>query len=130
VRLLPSIILALTGALTTIGIALLAVTLSVPLAAEDWGFRGFAALFAITFATVGWVIARRQPGNALGWLLLANGFMAAAGVFLQGYAVYGALAHPGSLPGVVWVAWIYSWNGVEVADPDGGESRSQGALDA
>jgi class 3 adenylate cyclase len=109
VRLLPSIILALTGVFTAIGIALLAVTLAVPLAAEDWGFRGFAALFAITFATVGWVIARRQPGNALGWLLLANGFLAAAGVFCQGYAVYGALAHPGSLPGVVWLAWIYSW---------------------
>ena len=118
-RLLPSIILALTGVLTAIGIALLAATLSVPLAAEDWGFRGFTALFAITFSTVGWVIARRQPGHALGWLLLANGSLAAAGVFCQGYAVYGALAHPGSLPGVVWFAWLYSWIWVPGATTSG-----------
>ncbi|MDP9250742.1 MAG: hypothetical protein M3O78_05185, partial [Chloroflexota bacterium] len=109
VRSLPSIVLALTGGLTLLGLALLAVTLSVPLSAEDFGFRGFTALFAITFSTVGWVIARRQPGNALGWLFAIVGLLGAVMVFCQGYAIYGVLAHPGSLPWVVWAAWLYGW---------------------
>ena len=108
-RFLPSIVVTLTGGLTISGVVLLATTLGVPIPAEDYGFRGFTALFAITFTTVGWVIARRQPGNALGWLFLAVGIMAAAALFCQGYAVYGALAHPGSLPWVVWAAWLYAW---------------------
>jgi class 3 adenylate cyclase len=108
-RLLPSTLLALTGALTIIGLALLAITLSVVLPAEDFGFRGFPALFAITFSTVGWVLARRQPGNALGWLFAVVGILAAVMVFCQGYAIYGVLAHPGSLPWVVWAAWLYGW---------------------
>ncbi len=109
VRRLPSLILAVTGGLTVIGLALLAVTLSIPLPAEDFGFRGFTGLFAITFSTVGWVIARHQPGNALGWLFGVVGLIGAVMVFCQGYAVYGVLAHPGSLPMVVWAAWLYSW---------------------
>jgi hypothetical protein len=108
-RLLPSTLLALTGALTIIGLALLAITLSVVLPAEDFGFRGFPALFAITSSTVGWVIARRQPGNALGWLFAVVGILAGVMVFCQGYAIYGVLAHPGSLPWVVWAAWLYGW---------------------
>jgi class 3 adenylate cyclase len=109
VRLLPSIFLTLSGALTVLGLALLAVTLSVPATAADFGFRGFPALFAITFSAVGWVIARRQPGNALGWLFAVVGLLAAVMVFCYGYALYGVMAHPGSLPLGVWAAWLYAW---------------------
>jgi class 3 adenylate cyclase len=108
-RLLPTIILGLTGALTILGLALLAITFSVPLSAEDFGFRGFTALFAITFGTVGWLMAQRQPKNALGWLFAVVGLMGGVMAFCQGYAIYGDLAHPGSLPFVVWTAWLYSW---------------------
>jgi class 3 adenylate cyclase len=30
-------------------------------------------------------------------------------MFSEGYASYGVVAHPGSLPGAEWAAWIYSW---------------------
>jgi class 3 adenylate cyclase len=109
VRFLPSIVLALTGGLTLLGLALLAVTLSVPIPLEDFGFRGFTASFAVTFSTVGWVIARRQPENALGWLFAGLGLIGAAMAFGQGYAIYGVLAHPGSLPWAIWAAWLYGW---------------------
>jgi class 3 adenylate cyclase len=108
-RRLPSVILGLSGAFTVVGLGLIGVTLSVPQSALDWGFRGFPALFALTFSTVGWVIARRQPGNALGWLFGSVGLLSAAAVFCQGYAFFGAIAHPGSLPLAVWAAWLYSW---------------------
>ncbi len=106
---LPSIIFALAGGLTIFGLALIGLTLSVPLSAEDFGFRGFTALFAITFSTVGWVIIRVQPANPLGWLFATVGLITAVMVFCQGYAIYGAIAHPGSLPWVAWAAWLYSW---------------------
>jgi class 3 adenylate cyclase len=108
-RRLPSVILGLSGGFTVAGIVLIGVTLSVPQSTTDWGFRGFTALFAITFSTVGWVIARRQPGNALGWLFASVGLLSAAAVLCQGYAIFGELAHPGSLPLAVWAAWLYSW---------------------
>ena len=102
-------ILAVSGVLILTGIALLAVTLSVPLPAEEFGIRGFTAIPALTFTAVGWVIARRQPANALGWLFAAVGLLNSVSVFTQGYAVYGVLAHPGSLPWTEWAAWIYAW---------------------
>jgi class 3 adenylate cyclase len=108
-RRLPSVILGLSGGFTVAGIVLIGVTLSVPQSPTDWGFRGFTALFAITFSTVGWVIARRQPGNALGWLFGTVGLLSAAAVLCQGYAIFGEIAHPGSLPLAVWAAWLYSW---------------------
>jgi len=108
-RRLPSVILGLSAGFTVAGIVLIGVTLSVPQSATDWGFRGFTSLFAITFSTVGWVIARRQPGNALGWLFGSVGLLSAAAVLCQGYAMFGEIAHPGSLPFAVWAAWLYSW---------------------
>jgi len=108
-RRLPFVILGVSGCFTVAGIVLIAVTLSVPQSATDWGFRGFTALFAITFSTVGWVITRRQPGNALGWLFASVGLLSAAAVLCQGYAIVGELARPGSLPLAVWAAWLYSW---------------------
>lgn len=108
-RVLPTIIVGLTGALTTVGLILLAVTLSVPVSAEEFGFRGFATIFAITFGTVGWVLTQRQPGNALGWLFAVVGLFGGVMVFCQGYAIYGDSAAPASLPFTAWAAWIYSW---------------------
>ncbi|HSD03601.1 MAG TPA: hypothetical protein VLB81_14580 [Gaiellales bacterium] len=59
-----------------------------------------AAIAAVLmmFPVAGIVIARRQPLNPIGWILLAIGagwaFLAAA----TGYADYGIRLHPGSLP--------------------------------
>jgi hypothetical protein len=58
-------------------------------------------------ATVGAVIASRQPGHPVGWLLLlAFGVLGQAGFALVGYADYGLLARPGALP-AAWLAARY-----------------------
>ncbi len=50
-----------------------------------------------TFPLVGYLIARRQPANAIGWVMLGVGLV---GFFpSSSYADYGLLVHPGSLPG-------------------------------
>ncbi len=63
----------------------------------------------ISLGVLGMLVARRQPRNPTGWLLL----VAAATSALQGvedqYTRYGLLTHPGSLPGVVWVEWLGSF---------------------
>jgi len=70
---------------------------------------------------VGAVLTHRRPDHPVGWLFLALGVSVAASAALDGYALYGAVARPGSLPVadlvavigdgsfVVWfglVAWI------------------------
>ena len=100
---------ALSLALTSVGLALLLVMLPTPLPAGSFGFRGSSALFALSFSTVGWLVSGRQPANALGWLFAAVGALSAGQLFAQGYAVFGLLAHPGSIPGPIWAAWLDSW---------------------
>ncbi len=69
----------------------------VPLAAlvhHDLLLDGGEAIIAVPFAPVGFIVARRQPGNPIGWLLLAvpvclllstdSGFYAAL-IYRQGY---------------------------------------------
>ena len=91
---LASAVLVVSGLLLAAGIVCIATTLSVPINPEDFGFRGFTLLPAIPFCLVGWIIAVRQPGNALGWLFAAAGLFTAISFFSLGYALYGVLAHP------------------------------------
>jgi hypothetical protein len=52
----------------------------------------------LVFPVVGLTIARQQPKNRIGWLLLANGFAWMGTSFNDLYVRYGALTNPGSLP--------------------------------
>jgi hypothetical protein len=61
-------------------------------------------LTLVSAATVGAVLASRRPRHPVGWLLLALGLSVVAAGVAQGYAGYGLLARPGSLPGARWVA--------------------------
>jgi hypothetical protein len=70
---------------------------------SDWGSAGIAAnllLLAVTFTfpLVGSLIVRRQPRNAVGWVMLAIGVVWTVGLFADNYAGYGVFASPGSLP--------------------------------
>ena len=56
------------------------------------------ALCAV-FAVVGLVLAVKVPRNAIGWLLLGVASSLSLNVLFARYAIYGLLAHPGSLPG-------------------------------
>ncbi|TCC02636.1 hypothetical protein [Kribbella soli] len=58
------------------------------------------------FPTVGAVIAARQPGNAIGWLLLATGLGNTLAQALLEYGTYTLLRSPGALPGGAWTGLV------------------------
>jgi hypothetical protein len=66
-------------------------------------------LSAVSAATAGAVLASRRPGHPVGWLLLAFGLVpqALSGA-AEGYARYGLLARPGTLPGAEQLATLAS----------------------
>jgi hypothetical protein len=85
-----------------------------PQSAGDWGGGGSAALLAVSlallcFSVMGWLIASRQPGNAIGWILIAIRFLWALDSALEGYAMYGLVTNPGSLPAARWANAIDDW---------------------
>jgi hypothetical protein len=69
---------------------------------------GLAFLLALVSApTVGAVLATRRPRHPVGWLLLGLGASIGLTGIADGYALYGLLARPGSLPAARWPA-LYS----------------------
>ena len=100
---------ALSLALTALSLLLLVVqTLSYPdvLIFAHW-LDG--TLAAISFSTVGAVIASRRTENPMGWLFCATGLVFAVVHFCAQYAIYTLLTKPGSLPAGEAAAWIGSW---------------------
>jgi hypothetical protein len=55
-------------------------------------------------ATIGALVASRRPANPVGWLILTFGVLGQGSLVISGYADYGLLAHPGSLPAARLVA--------------------------
>jgi hypothetical protein len=102
-------VVGLSLVLTVASVVLLVLTLSTPVPAGNFGFRGFSILFAVAFAAVGSVIVSRRPENVIGWLLVAAGLASAIQAFTELYAMYAVLAHPGSLPAGRDVAWVQAW---------------------
>jgi hypothetical protein len=64
------------------------------------------ALTALAFPTMGALIAARQPGNPIGWLICGVGLTEAMRATSSSYARYAVLARPGSLPAGEWAAWL------------------------
>jgi hypothetical protein len=62
----------------------------------------------VGLATVGAVVASRQPRHPVGWLLLVFGVIGNASFVIAGYANYGLLARPGMLPAARLVAAYFS----------------------
>jgi signal transduction histidine kinase len=73
-----------------------------------------AAVGVLATAGVGAFLAFRRPANAVGWLLIALGFLWIAGGLGDDYAGYSLLLRHGELPGAVEVASLsrYSWPGL------------------
>ena len=63
-----------------------------------------------TFPVVGWLIATRRPGNAIGWVFIGIGLSQALDTFAGQYGVVGLVTAPGSLPAADVVAWIAVWS--------------------
>src|SRR5215207_11450686 len=67
------------------------------------------ALPALTFTTVGAVVASRRPENPIGWIFCAGGLILSVTVSAENYSEYALNASTGSLPGVQYAAWLASW---------------------
>jgi hypothetical protein len=62
-----------------------------------------------TFPIVGWLIATRRPGNAMGWIFIVIGLSQAIDAFASQYAYVGLVLAPGSLPAADIMAWVGVW---------------------
>lgn len=71
------------------------------------GISLFLALFA--FATMGALVAARVPRNAVGWIFLAIPLFGAMAGITELLAFQGLVYKPGSIPGAIVFAWLYSW---------------------
>ena len=98
---------ALSLALTALGLLLLVLNHSHP-DVDVFEYWLENTLGALTFSTLGALIASRRSKNLIGWLFCAFGL--GAGIAHSGgeYAIYALVAEPGSLPGGQWVAWVSS----------------------
>jgi hypothetical protein len=63
----------------------------------------------VASSTVGAVIVSRRPGNPIGWILCAIGFLLASSVFSGLYAFRALVSSPGSLPVGEVAAWFSAW---------------------
>ena len=93
---------------TAAGLAVLAISFGLPVP-DSWGFRGFPAIFAVTFTWVGAAVVWRRPRNAIGWVLLSVGVVAATQVLLSEYAIFGTVGRPSPIGGAIFAAWLVSW---------------------
>ncbi len=56
---------------------------------------------------VGGLLAANRPANPIGWIMSATALVWALQQFCFGYAAYGLLAHPGSLPAAIPVGMLH-----------------------
>jgi hypothetical protein len=66
---------------------------------------GYWLLF-VSFATVGALVASRQPKNAIGWIFLWLGLSFSLGTASEEYALYALVTEAGSLPGSEMILWL------------------------
>ena len=107
-RIAVTLIVALGSLCTLVGLALLALSWSVP-TPDSWGFRGFTVLFATGFGGVGAILVYRRPRNKVGWILLTSGTLAAIQTFAEAYAIFGVVDRTTPLPGAIFAGWVQSW---------------------
>jgi signal transduction histidine kinase len=78
--------------------------------AADYYYTFIMMLFELGVLSIGVLVVRRQPGNRIGWLFLLLGGLGELWAFSQGYATYGLVTSPGSLPFANFAAWVYQWS--------------------
>ena len=80
---------------------------ALPEAGDGWSSRAvFDILVNLGVPVIGIVIASRRPENPIGWLLLAAGLALGLTGFSRAFALFGLLAHPGSVPGGRVFGWV------------------------
>jgi hypothetical protein len=66
---------------------------------------GFVLLF-MSFATVGALVASREPGNLIGWIFCILGILGPFAAASEEYALYALVTRPDSLPGGEVMVWL------------------------
>src|ERR1700759_4065408 len=96
---------ALTGSALVVlaaALVLLGLNASQPdasrLNAGQTGFYVLLSVGALAYAGAGSLIARRVPGNAIGWLLGLAGLTLTVAMLTEQYALYGLATNPGAVP--------------------------------
>lgn len=106
---------------TAMAIAVLALVFlilgwSSPPPAGQFAFRGFGILLAVSFGTVGALIASRHPQNAIGWIFCGMGLASGLQELAPQYATYALLTNPGAhLPLARLAAWLDAWIWVPIS---------------
>jgi len=93
--------------LAAVEVWMIAATLDRP-TPDQWGFRGFEAALALSFGSVGALIATRRPENRVGWLLLLFSVVAGVQGIVDQYPVLAAAANP-QLPLAEGARWASAW---------------------
>jgi hypothetical protein len=93
-----------------LGLLVVDVTLSF-VTRDPWPTNdGLVLVLLVAYGAVGYVIARTQPRNPIGWIFLALGFMALLDYVARLYLVLDYREHGGRLPlGAAVVFWRGSW---------------------
>ena len=81
---------------------------------NDVAGEALGLAIAVPFAAVGFVVARRQPQNPIGWILLASAVCFLLTNVGTTYSVFDYRLHQGSLPlgwlavslGFLWIPWL------------------------
>jgi hypothetical protein len=104
-------LLAAAGLAFELGtVALVARTMAAahPVPVGAYAVGGF--VLGAAFPIVGWIVASRRPGNAIGWIFLAIGLSQAFDTFNGQYSTYGLVTSPGSLPFAAEATWATTWD--------------------
>jgi len=108
--------LVLTTALITLNLAFEIANEFRPRPDESDGrINAFTTPIFLLYAIAGTMIARRHPGNAIGWILCLTGVLVALSSVARQYAIYSLFTAPGDLPGGVTAAWLNNWLGISWA---------------
>ncbi|HET7026611.1 MAG TPA: hypothetical protein VFI28_02850, partial [Candidatus Limnocylindrales bacterium] len=99
-------LLALVLDAAALVLLLMSIRAGVPVDAGTNTTGGF--VLGAAFPAVGWLIARRRPENAIGWIFLAVGLSQSLDAFAGQYSTYG-LSLPAALPLAVELSWVAVW---------------------
>ena len=97
------------GAILTVSTIFVAISLATARSgstANDLGSAIGQGVPALMLTMVGAILVVRLPGHVIGWLLAVGGLAIALSEGASGLADYGLNAHPGSVPGAIWFAWL------------------------
>jgi len=75
---------------------------------DEWAFFLLLMAQALTFATVGLVLARAKPDNAVSWLFLFVGVSVGIYMFTERYQHLALVVRP-ELPFGTFAAWLQAW---------------------